>query len=464
MSVFIGADNFTSRGLPSGYSQLEYIQSSGTQCIDTGVSITAEDAAKIKFEIETQVTIGTNYNINGTGNGASPYYNSMYLGFNPSGAPVYGDGRTDQTFSASYSYGGEKVTMIYDAPNQKLSISGYFTDYAFTFQAPTDALNFLLFGYGRGTENKLHTAKIYSAKMWKSGTLIRDFVPCKNSSGTLGLYDLVNSKFYTNAGSGTFTAGTDYVSGNIAREVDAIDLGVSAIAREVDAGYLGVSGIAREVWGGGTPLSDLSVGDSVYMNVNGISTEFLVVHRGIPSTDYDSSCDGTWLLMKDCYVSRDYDTSNNDYKNSDIHSYLNNTFINLLDSDIRSAVKQVKLPYVNDAGGSGSLATGSNGISTKAFLLSAIEVGFTGNAFYVEGAALGYFSGIAASQRIAYLNGSAVGWWLRSPTASSAYTTSSVHNTGMYIGATCSQSLGIRPCVILPSTQLVDSSFNVIAA
>lgn len=463
MSVFIGADNFTSRGLPSGYTQLEYIKSSGTQCIDTGVSISSSNAANIKWEVETQITLGSNYHINGTGNGQSPYINSMYLGFDISGAPVYGDGQTDQVFSASKTYGGEKVTITYDAPNQKLNITGYVSNQSFTFKSPSGAINFLLFGYGRGTETKLHTAKIYSAKMWQSGTLIRDFVPCKNSSGTLGLYDLVNSKFYTNAGSGTFTAGTAYVSGNKAREVDEIDLGVSAIAREVSDGWLGVSGIAREVFGGKPSTSDLVVGDSVFMNVNGVSKEFIVVHQGLPSSDYDSSCDGTWLMMKEIYEDRVWDASNeNDYDSSDIHPYLNGTFLNLFDSDIKGIIKTVKIPYTNS---SGSVVSGANGLSTQVFLYSVVEVGLSTNGLNTEGAVLSYFNGVDNSMRLAYLNGTVADWWLRTP-----YTWGGVANQACRVGTVGQLNnmmsylvAGVRPALILPSDTNIDESYNVIA-
>ena len=49
--------------------------------------------------------------------------------------------------------------------------------------------------------------KLYYCKIWDNGSLVRNFIPCKNTSGTLGLYDAVNNVFYTNAGTGTFTAG-----------------------------------------------------------------------------------------------------------------------------------------------------------------------------------------------------------------------------------------------------------------
>ncbi len=114
-----------------------------------------------------------------------------------------------------------------------------------------------------------------------------------------------------------------------------------------------------------TQLGSMSVGSTVKLNLGGTPKDFLVVHQGLPSSMYDSSCNGTWLLLKDIYSNRTWDSSNNDYKNSDIHSYLNSTFLNLFDDDIKNAIKQVKIPYQNGTGSGGSVASGSNGLSCK---------------------------------------------------------------------------------------------------
>lgn len=214
----------------------------------------------------------------------------------------------------------------------------------------------------------------------------------------------------------------------------------------------------------GTPLGDLAVGSIVKLNVNGASNNFIVVHQGRPSTSYDGSCDGTWLLMEDIYESRVWDRSNNDYANSDIHSYLNNTFVNLFDSDIKSVIKQVKLPYTNDTGSGGSLATGSSGISAKVFLLSYTEVGFSGSSnANAEGSVLSYFNGAADSKRIGYLNGSATKWWLRSPKTGSTSGAWFVDSSGKASFRSVTGSCGVRPALVLPSnTVYVDNNNNVI--
>lgn len=123
---------------------------------------------------------------------------------------------------------------------------------------------------------------------------------------------------------------------------------------------------------------DLAIGDITQLNVDGAATDFIVVHQGKPSSLYDDSCDGTWLLMKDVYEQRQcHSSSTNGYANNTIHSYLNSTFLALFDSNIQSAINQVKIPYVNGIGPDGFVASGSNGLNCKIFLLAGYEIGFT---------------------------------------------------------------------------------------
>lgn len=214
-------------------------------------------------------------------------------------------------------------------------------------------------------------------------------------------------------------------------------------------------------------LSTKAVGSTVKLNVDGALKEFLVVHQGKPSSIYDNSCNGTWLLMKDCYVSRAWHSSNvNKYESSDIHTYLNNTFLKLLDSNIQEAIKQVKLPYRQNGGSGGTDRNGANGLSTKIFLLSGYEVGWTtsdNSYFPVDGAKLDYFAASSGgnSKRIAYLNGSAAYWWLRSPHTNGTRSVWSVYSGGDYYSRYASGSFGIRPALVLPSTLLVSDDGTV---
>jgi hypothetical protein len=215
-------------------------------------------------------------------------------------------------------------------------------------------------------------------------------------------------------------------------------------------------------------LSSKAIGSTIKLKVNGSAKDFIVVHQGKPSSVYDDSCNGTWLLMKDIYENRQWHSSNtNDYANSTIHSYLNSTFLNLFESNIKNAIKQVKLPYRKGSGTSTTVTSGSNGLSAKIFLLSATETSFNFSSYMPsgEGAELAYFKGCADnssdSKRVAYLNGSATGWWLRSPYCYYFNYALCVDSSGDWYGSGCSGSCGIRPALILPSTLLVSDDGTV---
>ena len=214
-------------------------------------------------------------------------------------------------------------------------------------------------------------------------------------------------------------------------------------------------------------LSSKAIGSTIKLKVNGSAKDFIVVHQGKPSSVYDDSCNGTWLLMKDIYESRQWHSSNtNDYANSTIHSYLNSTFLNLFESNIKNAIKQVKLPYRKGSGTSTTVTSGSNGLSAKIFLLSATETSFSFSSMPSgEGAELAYFKGCADnssdSKRVAYLNGSATVWWLRSPYCNYFSDALYVNSDGDWYNYDCSSSCGIRPALILPSTLLVSDDGTV---
>ena len=215
-------------------------------------------------------------------------------------------------------------------------------------------------------------------------------------------------------------------------------------------------------------LGAKAVGSTVKIKVNGTVKDFIIIHQGKPSSVYDDSCNGTWLLMKDIYEKRQWNSSNtNDYANSTIHSYLNSTFLNLLESNIKTAIKQVKIPYRKGSGSSETVTSGSNGLSAKIFLLSAAETSF--NHVYMpsgEGTELAYFKGCADdgsdSKRVANFGRWADFWWLRSPSCSgySTYVLYVSSDGGLddYGG---SSGYGIRPAFVLPSTLLVSDDGTV---
>lgn len=219
-------------------------------------------------------------------------------------------------------------------------------------------------------------------------------------------------------------------------------------------------------------LGTKAVGSIVKIKVNGAAKDFIIVQQGNPNTStYDSSCAGTWLLMKDSYNYMKWNaTYENNYASSDINSWLNGTFYNLIDADIRAVIKQVKIPYHSGSYYNGTLHTGANGLNTKLFLLSGIEVGWTNRNdeyFPNDGAKLSYFlAGTGTNEnkkRVAYRNGSAQDWYLRSPRIinTSSNGVWKVADDGSYDYDNCVNSCDIRPAFILPSTLVVSDDGTV---
>ena len=213
----------------------------------------------------------------------------------------------------------------------------------------------------------------------------------------------------------------------------------------------------------GIPASDLAVGSTVKLLENGVAVEYLVVHHGKPSTLYDDSCDGLWLLRKEIYETRKWNRSdNNTLETSTTHTYLNSTFVALFDDATQAAIRQVKIPYRKGGGENGKNQSGENGLSCKIFHLSGYEVGLELADFQPQdGAKLTYFEsgllGAPCAKRIAKLNGEATSWMLRSPATNGTGYVQCVTEGGHGGTTNGSATLGVRPSLILPSTAIFDT-------
>lgn len=253
---------------------------------------------------------------------------------------------------------------------------------------------------------------------------------------------------------------------------------VNGVWRKLGKGFVTQNGVWKACYSSGIALSDLPTGSLVSLNVNNVATNFIVVHHGLPSTDYDSSCNGTWLLMQDC-ADADADgntdsvqfsstSNNNSYKVSALHSYLNSDFLNSLESSIQSLIKTVKIPYVNGKGGS-TVASGADGLETKIFALSSYEVGLasdiTGNAQQL-GSVLSYFDGADNTKRLAYYTYNAytgkAAWWLRTPSGDSDSPNQSlvINSTGGLGLSGVTVTRYARPAMIMPLNLIVNPTPN----
>lgn len=219
----------------------------------------------------------------------------------------------------------------------------------------------------------------------------------------------------------------------------------------------------------GVLASSLTVGSTVKLMEGGTAVEYLVVNQGIPSNSslYDTSCDGTWLLRKDCHSKMAWNSNANanTYASSSINTWLNGEFFNSLGAIEQTTINQVKIPYCVGAG-NWTINSGANGLSVKSFLLCGVEVGFfisSSNFYPNDGSKLDFFEEGRSEdlKRISQYNGEDAIWMLRSP-CPEADNYNAVHcvlNTGSAGMNYNTKSLNaIRPALILPGNALFDKT------
>ena len=185
---------------------------------------------------------------------------------------------------------------------------------------------------------------------------------------------------------------------------------------------------------------------------NGTLVDFYVAKH-----DYESGLNGagrTLVVRKDTYDDRVWDNGNvNAYASSDLDSWFNSTYKNMLDADIRSLIGTTKIRYTP---GNGNNTVGT--LERAIFALSLTELGQSHSYANTEGSALP----IASTLRIAYRNGSATSQWTRSPNTDTTTAVWCLSSNGLIDNENSNDDHGSRPAFTLPSTVLVDENMNVI--
>lgn len=201
-----GVKVWQSGRLPAGYTEVEYIESTGTQYIDTGIIGRSGVSAEVSISIVSPIAsagIGIISSTNGSqrcyleANPASPSFKWMF----GSNAVYNQEPQTweyDTPYKFDIDWGSTKSTMyVNNSLHMTLTHSSFNNGYNL----------YLLARNNSGSPTKMGKVKLYSAKIYEDGTLARDFVPAKYRDGAVGLYDLVSNTFFPNAGTGAFTAG-----------------------------------------------------------------------------------------------------------------------------------------------------------------------------------------------------------------------------------------------------------------
>ena len=447
--------------LPSGYTKLDYIQSSGTQYINTG--FTPKGNSRVVMDFENMLIPADAAALFGARTDTEKNVFGMWFD-TTAVQPHYGNVTYNTKPIAVASY---NVRQIYDLNKGVATVGGTSVTFnQLTFNSGCN-LTLLAINTNGTVDERRASGKLYSAKIYDNGTLVRDFIPCKNASGTIGLWDNVNSVFYANAGTGTFSTGTKHKT--------LID----GTGYEIKSGRVLIAGTGYDIKKGRTliggtgydikfcvPVGELTVGTSVYMNVNGVRTEFIVVHQGNPDSNwYTAGGNGTWVLIKQVSKQLTADLPSDgwiigDYQGCFLDTYANGEFLTSLDANIQSIIQQVTFKYICYNSNQNALKKET---TRKIMFPDLIDLGIslTEESLRKHGG-LDYFKNSNNSKRIA-TNGS----------SNCPYFTCDFVRTGQntyywyYITAsgsidnTQSEKKYVRPLYVLPQDTLVDDNFNI---
>lgn len=187
-------------GLPAGYQEVEYIESTGAQYIDT------------KYIPNQNTEIESIFEINKFGENAIIYGGE--LGYNDNACHLY---RTASVFDIGFGYQA-RATKSFDIDTKyitrvqknKYYINGVEYNSSALTGTFSSARKIFIFALNRASILKDSNAqkKLYSMTITENNTAIREFLPCyRKSDNKPGLYDTVTKEFYTNQGTGEFLYG-----------------------------------------------------------------------------------------------------------------------------------------------------------------------------------------------------------------------------------------------------------------
>lgn len=199
--------------VPVEYTQLEYIESSGTQYINTDVSAPNGFKAILDWMF-TDFSGDNNKTVLGSEDRASPWACNWLQKRGESAYKwhlgAYSEYLSSTAVSVNTQYDIDMST-IKGASYLKIDGDSIITD---TNSNSRSSNSIYIFATNKaGTAGDPSSARLYSCKIIKDDETVRNYITAKrNSDGVVGLYDLISKTFFTNAGTGTFTAGPEIPS------------------------------------------------------------------------------------------------------------------------------------------------------------------------------------------------------------------------------------------------------------
>lgn len=273
------------KGIYVGVQEEEYIQSSGSEWIDTGVTPNQNFGFEIDFvPLNAPVSSGAPAYINAGGAGGNVGVN-LRVAINvftatatPNGEIQLGDFKSDNGLT-------QGVRQTIKLRNKEITFPDGTTATATTndFTSPNTLFIFAAHMTTGAAAQRMSSMKLYSLKLYNGDTLVKDLVPAYNNN-QFCLYDKVNDNYLYSSG-GTLTGNV----GSKARKVSKAYVGMNNTAREILKGYVGVNGTARLCFKAPYPIYKMKVqvsADHTAQSMISHTQDYIVVAGG--GTDSNS--------------------------------------------------------------------------------------------------------------------------------------------------------------------------------
>ena len=233
--------------LPAGFTKLVYIQSSGTQYVDTLFNPTQN--TKLVLDMAFWGSAGTNVagvrnNSRDTTNrfGIISFGSTSKLGAFFRNSSIQAVTLDNNRHLCDLSKDG----LVFDGTSYGGANAGSFTcTYSLT-----------LFAWNNGADGvTCNLCKVYSCQIYDNGTIVRNYIPCQTTAGEVGLWDALNKMFYRNAGTGTFTAGPVKVSplnlpvniGGTWKNANEVFVNIGGTWKTVESAFVNIGGTWKEL-------------------------------------------------------------------------------------------------------------------------------------------------------------------------------------------------------------------------
>lgn len=246
--------------------------------------------------------------------------------------------------------------------------------------------------------------------------------------------------------------------GGVQKEIKNLYTGIGGVRKDITEMWAGNAGVKKQIFSSARLLGDMPIGSEVTLTESGSPELYIVVNQGLPSSGYDRSCNGTWLLRKFIdQKQQPWNTSNLSFYNmSTIDQYLQATFAKRFSTYAINnlfMLPQIPVHYSNE----------QRNYEARVFLLSMSELDESGNdSIPPEGSALQYFIDSSSSKKIAYLNGTATPWWSRSRHKKDYGSAWRINATGDGGNILNNKKAGVRPAIILKKDTIVSGDGSIV--